>query len=381
MPWPALERTLSGRPGPVPEEAGDGGDSPAWSRKRGPYVPPAVLAPPPSAVPYAELHCHSNYSFLDGASHPEELVEEATRLGLSALALTDHDGMYAVARFAEAAKKNGLKTIFGAELSLGLSKPQNGEADPEGAHLLVLARDPEGYHQLCAAISEAQLDGGQKGRPRYELARVAGRAGGHWLVLTGCRKGAVRRALGDADAAGHAAAGDALAELVALFGAENVAVELVDHGDPLDSVRNDALAALAAAAGLPTVATNNVHYHSPARRRLATALAAVRARRGLDEMEGWLPAAATAHLRSGEEMERLFRRYPGAVARATAFGLECAFAFKLLAPNLPDCDVPAGHTEMTWLRELTWQGAAKRYGPRGARRGSQREGSLRTTRT
>ncbi|HEV2088229.1 MAG TPA: error-prone DNA polymerase, partial [Cryptosporangiaceae bacterium] len=365
VPWSTLERALSGRPGPSPEEIGDGGDSPAWSRRRGPYVPPPEVEPPPSAVPYVELHCHSNYSFLDGASHPEELVVEATRLGLSALALTDHDGMYGVARFAEAAREHDLKTIFGAELSLGLTRPQNGEADPEGGHLLVLARDPEGYHQLCAAISEAQLAGKQKGRPRYVLSDVAARADGHWLVLTGCRKGAVRRALGDADATGYTAAESALAELIALFGAENVAVELLDHGGPLDSVRNDALAALAGAAGLPTVATNNVHYHAPARRRLATALAAVRARRSLDEMEGWLPAAATAHLRSGEEMEHLFRRYPGAVARATALGLECVFSLELIAPNMPDCAVPDDHTEMSWLRELTAQGAASRYGPPG----------------
>src|SRR5512133_4278876 len=88
-------------------------------------------------VAYAELHCHSNFSFLDGASHPEELVEEAARLGLEALALTDHDGFYGVVRFAEAARVVGMPTVFGAELSLDLSGPQNGVADPEGHHLLV----------------------------------------------------------------------------------------------------------------------------------------------------------------------------------------------------------------------------------------------------
>ena len=92
-------------------------------------------------------------------------------------------------------------------------------------------------------------------------------------------------------------------------------VELTDHGDPLDDDRNDALAELAARAGLPMVATNNVHYATPGRRRLATALAAVRARRSLDEMDGWLPAAGTAHLRSGAEMAAGSPRYPGAVAR------------------------------------------------------------------
>src|SRR3954467_5227101 len=106
---------------------------------------------------YAELHCHSNFSFLDGANHPEELAEEAARLGLSALALTDHDGFYGVVRFAEAAAAVGVPTVFGTELSLGLPKPQNGVADPEGHHLLVLARDPTGYARLARAVSEAQM--------------------------------------------------------------------------------------------------------------------------------------------------------------------------------------------------------------------------------
>ena len=125
MPWSELERRLSdGRRTNVPAHA-NGGDSPAWSRKRQPYEP---LDSQRRA--YAELHCHSNFSFLDGASHPEELAEEAARLGLEALALTDHDGFYGVVRFAEAAGAVGLPTVFGAELTLGLTKPQNGGPTP-----------------------------------------------------------------------------------------------------------------------------------------------------------------------------------------------------------------------------------------------------------
>src|SRR4051812_9124395 len=197
VPWSELEQRLSGR-APLPGEHrdrpwGDGGDSPAWSRKRQPYEPGVRRRS--GAAPYAELHCHSNFSFLDGASHPEELVEEAARLGLEALALTDHDGMYGVVRFAEAASAIGMPTVFGAELSLGLSKPQNGVADPEGRHVLVLARDPQGYGRLCAAITAAQLQGEEKGRPIFDLSALAQSAGGHWLVLTGCRKGTVPSAL------------------------------------------------------------------------------------------------------------------------------------------------------------------------------------------
>ena len=156
VPWSEMERLLSDRRRPKTTPAGvDGGDSPAWSHKRGPYVPP-VIARPDDAVPYAELHAHSSYSFLDGASSPEDLAEEAERLGLHALAISDHDGFYGIVRFAEAAEFLSVKTVFGAELSLDLPKPQKGEPDPVGEHLLVLARGEEGYHHLAAALTHAQ---------------------------------------------------------------------------------------------------------------------------------------------------------------------------------------------------------------------------------
>jgi len=309
--------------------------------------------------PYAELHCHSNFSFLDGASHPGELVEEAARLGLTALALTDHDGLYGVVRFATAAAAAGMATVFGSELTLELPRrSQAGNADPDGHHLVVLARDPQGYARLCRAISAAHVSAGEKNVPKAQLADLAGAHGGHWQVLTGCRKGAVARALVQA---GPGAAARELAQLVDVFGRANVAVEIWDHGDPLDSARNDSLVALAARAGVDVVVTNNVHYATPARRPLATAMAAVRARRSLDEIDGWLPASASAHLRSGTEQARRFARYPGAVERAAQIGGECAFDLSLVAPNLPDYPVPPGLTEMTWLRELTRRGAEKRY--------------------
>jgi error-prone DNA polymerase len=393
IPWSELERRLSGRRPDGPPYPGDGGDSPAWSRVRAPYQspdqpnptpdppnptpdqpnptpdPPNPTPDQPSSTPdhtaYAELHSHSNFSFLDGASQPEELVEEAVRLGLEALALTDHDGMYGVVRFAEAAAELGLPTVLGAELSLGLTQPQNGFADPEGQHLLVLARDPDGYRRLSRAISAAQMAGREKGRPVYDLEALAGAHEGHWMVLTGCRKGAVPAAL---EADGPEAAARELDRLVAMFGHDNVAVELWDHDQPLDSTRNDSLAALAAQARLSTVATNNVHFAGRGRGRLANALAAVRARRSLDELEGWLPSVGSAHIRSGAEMAARFARYPGAVNRAATIGRECAFDLQLVAPRLPDCPVPPGHTEMTWLRALTEEGASRRYGPRGAER-------------
>ncbi|HEX7107088.1 MAG TPA: error-prone DNA polymerase [Acidothermaceae bacterium] len=367
IPWSELERRYAGRPktgGSSPDRP-DGGDSPAWSRKREPYQPPELAAPPVDVVPYAELHCHSNFSFLDGASEPEELAEEAARLGLTALAITDHDGFYGVVRFAEAAAELGVATVFGAELSLGLRAPQNGVADPEGEHLLVLARDPEGYRRLAMTISEAQLAGKEKGRPIYDFDSLADAHGGHWLILTGCRKGIVPKAL---EKQGVSAAGERLDRLVEMFGSDNVVVELTDRADPLDSTRNDQLFELARGRDLGVVATANAHYANPRRGALGAALAAVRARRSLDDMDGWLPAAPTAHLRSGAEMARLFARYPGAVELAARIGKECAFDLSLVAPRLPDFPVPPGHTEMSYLRHLTMQGALRKYGPPEAER-------------
>src|SRR5205823_1779686 len=294
---------------------------------------------------YAELHCHTNFSFLDGASHPEELADEAARLGLAALAVTDHDGLYGVVRFALAAGATGLPTVFGAELTLDAPRtPPNGYADPPGEHLVVLAAGPVGYARLARAVSAAQL-AGEKGAPRLDLSALAdaARASVHlagsaasandtWFVLTGCRKGAVTRALLDD---GPAAARRALDRLVAAFGRDRVHVELWDHGDPLDRHRNDALAEVAASASVDVIATNNVHYATPAQRPLATALAAVRARRSLDEIDGWLPASPLAHLRSASEQARRFARWPGAVERTVDVAHECAFDLAAAAPEPP----------------------------------------------
>ena len=325
-----------------------------------------------TSVPYAELHCHSHFSFLDGASDPAELVAEAVRLGLTALAITDHDGFYGVVRFAAAAREHDLPTVFGSELSLDAPSARTGHPDPPGTHLVVLAEGPAGYARLGTAIAEAQL-AGSKGHPRLSLDGLtdlfeAGAGGaGHapWVVLTGCRKGAVPTAL---LADGPTAARRALDDLVARFGRDRVVVELWDHGLPLDAERNETLALLAVSAGVTVVATNNVHHHRPSRRRLATVMAAIRSRRSLDELDGWLPAAGGAHLRSGIEQARRFARFPGVVEAAADLGRRCAFDLDLIAPDLPPYPCPDGLDEMAYLGRLAEEGATDRYGPRGAER-------------
>jgi len=436
VPWDEFERRLTWRarstgrrePSDLPGDAdvpgannspaggdGPGGNGPDSSDQAADHRPvtwlPRRKFSQEHQIPWAELHCHSCYSFLDGASQPAELVAEAARRGVRVLALADHDGMYGAPQFAQAAARSeeengvGVETIFGAELSLDSTVERSGVPDPGGHHLLVLARDPEGYRRLCRVISAAQVAGGEKGRPRYDIDGLADAHGGHWVVLTGCRKGAVPAALA---AGGRESSKDqksprkstrpenpnnpnhlknqnnpenhkssknqtgpddqeaALRELhrlVEMFGRENVKVELIDHDQPTDDERNDALYELARRAKVQVVASSNVHYASPAQARLAQALAAIRARSSLDEMNGWLPAYGSAYLRSGAEMAERLKRFPNVFAHTVELARECAFDFEVITPELPDWPVPEGHTETTWLRELVGERAPGRYGP------------------
>ena len=292
MPWRELEQTLSdGVRRPDGRAAGSpswnaGGDGPAWTRKRQPFESDVRRSNSTSSgvgtdatlTPYAELHCQSNFSFLSGASHPEQLAEEAAHLGLEALALTDQNGLYGVVRFAEAARAVGLPTVFGTEVTLDITRFEPGLADPAGEHVVLLADGPTGYARLARALSLGQL-AGEKGAPQFVLAQLAEVGRDYWWVLTGCRHGVVPAAL---MRDGPAAAARELQRLVSLFGRDRVVVELWDHGDPLDSARNDALAEIAARHDVVCIATNDVHYATPKQRRLATALSAVRARRSLE---------------------------------------------------------------------------------------------------
>lgn len=313
----------------------------------------------------AALHTHSHYSLLDGTDSPEALVAEAVRLGLTALAITDHDSLAAVPLFAATARGTGLRTVFGAELNLGLPAARTGMPDPPGEHLLVLARDAPGYRRLSGAISTAHLTGGAKGHPVYHWDQLAEAADGGWAVLTGCRKGAVPAAL---ERGGMPAARTALAELVDTFGREHVFVEITRHGQPGDDRRCAQLANLANAIGVPTVASDQVHYARPAGFRTYAAIAGLRARRTLEQIDSWLPAGPVAHLRAPEEMRRRYRAFPGAVERAAELAAACTIDFdRDLRPGTPHFPVPDGETEDGYLRDLVEQGLIRRYGTRAER--------------
>ena len=274
---------------------------------------------------YAELHCHTNFSFLDGASHPHQLIERAAELGYEALAVTDHDGLYGAARFRLAAETTGLPTVYGVEVGMPRGAPpvrgrrerrddprqwhrgrirrMHGPKPIDAAptdHLVLLAPDPTGYAALSHFVTRAQFRG-EKDRPVYDygdLAEASHR--GRLVALTGCRQGAVARAALTGDREG---ALEALRRLRELFPGR-LYVELWHHGMPEDDPRNDLMTEVAVQARVPTVATNNVHYHVRSQADLAEVLAAVGGRRDLDAGHGFAPATDLRHLRTPDQSSR-----------------------------------------------------------------------------
>jgi error-prone DNA polymerase len=338
---------------------------------------------------YAELHAHTNFSFLDGASHPYQLVERAAELGYTALGVTDHDGFRGVVKVHQAAQVVGLPIVYGTEVGMptvlaspgptyrtrGRKNEQDEQESPRRGrirrmhgskptdlpptdHLVLLAPDPAGYGAISRFVTSGQLRG-EKDAPAYsydDLARASQR--GNLRALTGCRQGAVPRAAQAGDLAG---AMEAAARLRELFPGR-LFVELTHHGLPDDDPRNDLLAEVAGRLGLPTVATNNVHYAHRHDADLADVLAAIGGRRDLEDADGFRSATDLAFLRTPDEMEARFARYPGAVERAADLGEALAFDLDLLAPELPDFPMPgAFHDEDEYLRHLVLEGAREVY--------------------
>ena len=281
-----------------------------------------------------ELHCRSSYSFLHGASDPQDLIKEAKRLGLGALGLADRDGFYGIARFAEAAAEAGIATIIGAELSL----PQR--------PLTVLVRGPEGYRRLSHVLCDAHMSTGDKSLVSYPpLPELARRAAGTWQLLA------------DVNWV------DDIAELVSAFGPANVAIEHRVDITPQASDNEERLRAVAHTYQLREVITSAATAATPSASRLAGAKQALALRESLDEHESQLPPAGGAWLRSWEELQAA-AAHLGQVAQTTQeVAAECAFTLDLIAPQLPQWQVPEGYREDTWLAHLAREGARRRYGP------------------
>ena len=296
---------------------------------------------------YVELHCHSAFSFLDGASHPEELVARAAELGYPALALTDHDGVYGSLEFAHAAKFAGVRPITGAEVTL-----------EGGRHITLLCESGRGYANLCRLLTAAHAGTRRPGRedreplpPSVPLEIVAELSEG-LVCLSGCARDGL--ALHDPRGA---------ARLASAFGRERFFVELQRPYERGDVRRHTALRHLSEHLGVETVATGNVHAHAPRRTLLQDALVAIRCRTSLDGCERERRGNREAVLRSPPEMVECFTGIDRAAAERTG-ELAARLAFDLTEelgyryPDFSDRADPA----IRQLRAICDHALTERYG-------------------
>jgi error-prone DNA polymerase len=270
-----------------------------------------------SDPPYIELHAHSAFSFLDGASTPTELIEAAAALGYPTMALTDHDGIWGSMEFAHFAKGLGVRPITGAELTVRL--PYDPAADGMGtevAHLTLLVEDGVGYRNLCrlltAAHSHTRDNAARTAEPPWTTLEQVERHADGLVCLSGCaREGALAGAFGRGDTA----LGERLGRsLLAAFGRDRFRVELQRPYWRRDRARNRWLALLAERLGVPTVATGNVHAHARSRSHLQDALVAIGLNETLESSEPYRRGNPTSALASPAAMAARFAEHPGAVA-------------------------------------------------------------------
>ncbi len=297
-----------------------------------------------SNIGYAELHCHSAFSLLDGASNPEDLVSRAKNIGLKALALTDHDELGGIPRFAHAAKELSLEAIVGAELSL-----------EDDSHLTLLAENIDGYKHLCQLLSNARLKG-PRGSPRITYEALANNAGG-LIALSGCPQGCVPSAFakGDSDIAYQHAI-----KLLDIF-PNSFFLELWDHELRQEAVLNKQLLELSKSLSIPWVTTNDVHYATPGKRIIHDVLTCLRHDVTLETAGRRLRPNGNWYLKSPEAMMRLWQHDLTGIKNSLVIAERCAFRLGSLKPALPPFPVPDDTTHDQYLTTLVWQGARHRY--------------------
>ncbi len=291
---------------------------------------------------YAPLWCKSNYSFLEGASHPEELVEQARALGLPGLALTDRDGVYGIVRAHVRARELGVHLICGAQMSLD-----------GGAQVVLLAADRAGYANLCRLVTRGRRRHA-KGECSVTADEVCEHAGGllalwpgaHWAV----------EADADRDRPALAALRDA-------FG-DRACGLLARHRVAGEAPREGWLRARAREIGLPLAAATEVLYHDPARRDLQDVLTCIRHGTSLARAGRRIRANAEHGLKAPAAFAELYRDDPAAVARTVEIAARCRFSLAEIRYRYPSERLPDGDTSSSWLRRLAEEGARRRFGGR-----------------
>ncbi|HYV56850.1 MAG TPA: error-prone DNA polymerase, partial [Candidatus Nitrosopolaris sp.] len=278
------------------------------------------------------------FSFLAGASLPEDLIEHAARLGHDTLTLADRNGVYGAPRFFQAARRAGIRPLVGAEVRV-----------TGAGHLWLLVESRTGYQHLCRLLTAAAL-GREKGKAEASWEQVEEHAAG-----LHCLAGGGEGPLAGEDGASH------LLHLKNIFG-ECLAVDVHRHGERSGERLARRLADLATAHGVPVVATNDVRHATPGGRPLLDVLTCIHLGTTLDQAGRRLLANAERHLKSSVEMAALFRDMPEAIRQSRRIAERCAFTLADLGYRFPDFPLPAGETPMTHLRALTYGGARERYG-------------------
>src|ERR1022692_78476 len=324
---------------------------------------------------YLELHARSAFSFLEGASVPEELAEVCAAHQMPAMALLDRDGVYGAPRFHLAAKKLNLKAHIGAEItSLLPSCVKTGEPAPPRVPLLCASR--EGYQNLCRLVTRMKLRAPKYPAALPRRAKVAldddlvfgsqaiasledlGEYATGLICLTGGDEGPLAHALATG---GMEAGRSTLEQLIAIYGRENVYVELQRHYNRAQEARNQAAIALARSLDLPLLATQGAQYAKPEERQILDVFTCIRNHRTLDTAGRLLARNSERYIKTPQEMLHLFADLPEATANTLELSSRLEFTLNDLGYQFPRYPVPEGETMDSFLRARTIEGARDRY--------------------
>jgi error-prone DNA polymerase len=295
---------------------------------------------------YTELHARSAFSFLEGASIPEELASTCVERGMTAMAVLDRDGVYGAPRFYQAAKKHRMRAHIGAEVT-----------SPFGWRYALLVESREGYQNLCRAITRMKLRA-KKGEGHVAAGELAEYQAG-LICLTGGEEGPLADALRKG---GIARGTECVRGLCETFGRENVYVELQRHLCREEEARNQAAIEIARKLSLPMLATNGVSHAQPQERELLDVFTCIRNHRTLATAGRLLTRNPEGHLKTPAQMQQLFADLPEAIANTQTLSSRLQFTLKDLGYEFPKYPVPSGGTQMQFLRERTRDGMISRYG-------------------
>ena len=318
---------------------------------------------------YIELHTASAFSFLQGASLPEALVDRAAELGYPAIALLDRDGVYGAPRFHKAATAAGIRPIIGAELTIAGTGEAGRAGEPippvQPFMLPVLCESAEGYQNLSKLITRMKMRAHAPASPPRAPARWGGKGEGALTLddLDGHTRGLVALAGRAALDVRRHGVGGLLDRLVGVFGRANVYVELQRHLRRDEERDTEALVSLASAFGVPTIATNGVRFATRVERPLFDVLTCIHHHTTVAEAGRQLTPNAERYLKPPGEMAELFRDRRDAVARTRELADRLQYTMADLGYRFPDYPVPPGETQASFLRKITDVGARERYRP------------------